>query len=640
MYKHLLIVIVLAMGHIYLIFLTCSLSPFYLTELNCKLLYGNPFSLVLQVKHNNGSYALWLMYINSRIHLDDRLVAYDVALRGLCRQASASDRDEMHASACILDLFLQMMDCLCMSGNVEKAIQKIYGLFPVSTNSDEPHSQLLSDILTCLTISDKYMFWVCCVYLVIYRKLPDAVVQQFECEKELIAIEWHSVHLPYEEKQKAVKLVEMAVDSVKLYVDSELLEGGTNLRSAQHFALSHIRCMVALDGLDCCRNLLDKYIKLHPSCVELVLISARARTIDFGDLNFEGFEEAISNWPKDVPGIHCIWNQYIECAFQKGSPDFAKELIVRWFNSVSKVPYPQNGKLDVIDNDCSHGSLKSASALNPDLLISCSNQMDTMFGFINLSLAKLVQNDHVEARFAIDRAFKTLAPRYMKHCLREHAMFLLTYELQLKRDAPSGEQLNILNGYLDDIRSFPAFEPLSREFINNIEKPKIRQLITNILSPVSSDFLLVNLVLEVWYGPSLLPPKLSQPKELVDFVEAILEIVPSNYQLAFSVCKLLSRGYYSTDVTSGSILYWASSTLVNAIFHAVPIAPEYVWVEAAGILGDIAGIEFVSDRFYKRALVVYPFSRRLWNCCYNLSKTRGDVSTVVEAAREKGIEVG
>lgn len=177
------------------------------------------------------SYALWLMYINSRTQLNHRLDAYDAALSVLCRCASASDGDEMHASACILDLFLQMLQCFCMSGNTEKAIQRISRLLIPAIGSNDRHSLFLSDILTCLTISDKLIFWVCCVYLVIYRKLPDAVLQLLECEKELFAIDWPPVQLEDDEKQRAIKLIEMAVNSVELYSNGESLEKETNLRS-------------------------------------------------------------------------------------------------------------------------------------------------------------------------------------------------------------------------------------------------------------------------------------------------------------------------------------------------------------------------------------------------------------------------
>ncbi|KAK1571340.1 hypothetical protein Q3G72_015369 [Acer saccharum] len=588
------------------------------------------------VKNNEGSYILWLMYINSRIQLDDRFVAYHAALSALCRHASAPDGDEINASACILDLFLQMVECLCMSGNIEKAIQRISGFFLAATKSNEPYSLMLSDILTCLTFSDKLIFWVCCVYLIIYRKLPDAVAQQFECKKELLLIEWPFVHLVDGEKQRAVKLVGTVVDSVESGINSESLKDEINLRTLQCFAICHIRCMEALDGLECSRNLLDKYIKLYPSCLELVLMSARLQKHVFGD--FRGFEEALINWPKEVSGIQCIWNQYAEYALQSGRTGFAKELMDRWFHSIWKVKYPQY-VLDDRGGDISNGLPESTMTSYPDISVSDKNQMDVMFGFLNLSLHNLLQNDRNEAWLAIERALKVAAPENFKLCVRGHAMFLHTYESRPKEDALISWQLKLLSRYLDIAQSFPYYEPLPRLFINKIEKPRVQQLVRNLMSPTSSDFSLVNLVLEVWYGSSLLPQNFSKLKDLVDFVEAVMEIVPSNYLLAFSVCKLLSRGYNLGDGNLTGVLFWASSTLVSAIFHAIPVAPEYVWVEAAGILGDITGIESISERFYKRALSVYPFSIKLWKCYYKLSETKGDANAVVEAAREKGIEL-
>ncbi|GAY45243.1 hypothetical protein CUMW_088050 [Citrus unshiu] len=593
------------------------------------------------VKHNEGSYALWLMYINSRTPLNHRLDAYDAALSVLCRCASASDGDEMHASACILDLFLQMLQCFCMSGNTEKAIQRISRLLIPATGSNDRHSLFLSDILTCLTISDKLIFWVCCVYLVIYRKLPDAVLQLLECEKELFAIDWPPVQLEDDEKQRAIKLIEMAVNSVELYSNGESLEKETNLRSAHCFAVNHIRCMAVLNGLECSMNLLEKYIKSYPSCLELVLMKARLQKHDFGDLSSVGFEEALIKWPKGVPGIQCIWNQYVEYALQNGRHDFAAELMDRWFHSVWKVQYDQVEISDPLVADMSHSSPESTSTSDPEFSVSNRNQMDVMFGYLNLSLHRLLQNDCNEARLAIDAALKAAASEHFKHCVREHAMFLLINESEPKEGAPIGWQLKLLNSYLDRARSLPYLKLLPRQFINNIERPRLQQLIENLLSPVSSDFSLVNLVLEVCYGPSLLPRNFSKLKDLVDFVEGIMEIVPSNYQLAFSVFKLLNKDHNPniTDAVPESVLFWASSSLVSAIFHAVPVAPEYVWVETAGILGNISSIEEISERFFKRALSVYPFSIKLWKCYYDLSKTKGDSNTIVKAAREKGIEL-
>ncbi|VVA12429.1 PREDICTED: ZEAMMB73_Zm00001d030666 [Prunus dulcis] len=594
------------------------------------------------VKYNDRSYELWLMCINSRMQLDDRLVTYDVALSALCRHATASDIDGTYASACTLDLCLQMMDCLCMSGNIEKAIQKTFGLFPTATNFDEPNSLSLSDILTCLTFYDKCILGVCCVYLVIYRKLPDAVVQQFECQKELFEIEWPSIQLMDNEKQRATMLMETVVDSVDSYVKIESLEKSEfNIRVAHFFALNHLRCMAALGSLERCGHLLDKYLTLYPSCVELVLISARTHKHDLGDSHFERFEEALSHWPKEVPGVQCIWNQYVEYALQNGRYDFSKEVMDRWFRSVWKVHYLQIGTLDEMNCDNSDRSQGLASNSIQQTLSSNPKQMDIMFGYLNLSLHNLLQNDHSEARLALDRALNAAVPEYFKHCVREHALFMLTDESLLKENGSISGIQKILEQYLGDAPAFPTSEPLSRKFVNNIKKPRVRQLVSNVFSPLSSDFSVVNSVLEVWYGPSLLPEKFSEQKNLVDFVEAILDITPSNYQLAISVCKMLSSGSNASDVTSLSALFWASSNLVSAIFHAVPIPPEYVWVEAAEVLGNIASVEAISERFYKRALSVYPFSVKLWKSYSILSMmTTGNTNTVVEAAKEKGIELG
>ncbi|CBI31708.3 unnamed protein product, partial [Vitis vinifera] len=556
---------------------------------------GKDDMFIYAIKHTEGSYELWLMFINSRAQLDERLVAYDTALSALCRHASASDRDAKHASACILDLFLQMMGCLCMSRNIRKAIQRIYGLLPSATNSDEPHSLSLSDILTCLTITDKCIFWVCCVYLVIYRKLPDDIVQRFECEKEFFAISWPSVCLRADEKQQALKLMGTAVNSVESYFDNESLQSETTLRSAQLFALNHVRCVVAVESLECGRNLLDKYTKLYPSCLELVLISAQTQKHDFGGLNFGGFEDALSNWPKESPGIQCIWSQYAEYALRNGSFDVAKEIMSRWYNSVWKVQCPQNDSLSGTDGDNSCCSLESALASNLDISVLGSSKMDAMFGLLNLSLYRLFQNDLTEARMIIDKSLKTAAPEYFKHCVREHAMFMLTDGVQ--------------------------------------------QLISNMLSPMSSDFSLLNLVLEVWHGQSLLPQESSKLKDLVDFVEAIMEISPCNYQLAMSACKqLLSRGHSSGDA-SASVLFWGSSLLINAISQAIPVAPEFIWVEAAGILDNLMDNQVLSLNFHKRALSLYPFSIRLWKSYLMLSKITGNMDSVVAAAKEKGIEL-
>lgn len=146
-------------------------------------------------------------------------------------------------------------------------------------------------------------------------------------------------------------------------------------------------------------------------------------------------------------------------------------------------------------------------------------------------------------------------------------------------------------------------------------------------------------MLQSWFGSSLLPHTVSDPKLLVDFVERIMEVVPHNFQLAIAVCKLLSKDYSSSDLNSTSLWFWSCSTLVNAITGAIPIPPEYVWVEAAVFLQSAMGIEAISQRFYKKAVSVYPFSIMLWKCYYKLLLSNGDANSIIEEAKERGINL-
>ncbi|XP_019419369.1 PREDICTED: uncharacterized protein LOC109329917 isoform X2 [Lupinus angustifolius] len=594
------------------------------------------------VKNCEVSYVLWLMYINSQKKIDDRLAAYDAAFSVLCQHVSAAPKDRMHESACILDLFLQMSACLCMSGNVEKAIEISRGVFASATKSDEPHPHhlQLSDILNCLTISDKCVFWICCVYLVIYRKLPDAVVHKFECEKHLLDIEWPFVSLSEDDKEMAVKLVETAVESVGSYVYNESVKSELDLRSAQLFALNHIRSMVALDNIDCLRNLLDKYVKLYPSCLELVLVSARVKKHEIGVDSFMGFEEAINMWPNEAPGIQCIWNQYIENAIQNQRIDLAKEITAHWFHNVWQTQHLPNVRMDATDGGNSCGSLGLNSKSVPETSSPDLNLIDAVFGFLNLSLYNIFQNDETEACIAVDKARNAAMFGGLEQCLTKHIMFLLCDALSLKEGGINGAIKKVLEGYMD-CSSQASLVPkaLTRKFLENIKKPRVQNLISKILSPVSFDCSLLNMILQSWYGSSLLPQTGSDPKHLVDLVEAILKVVPHNFQLAINVCKLLSKSYNSSDRHSAGLWFWGCSTLVNAILDAIPIPPEFIWVEAGGFLQNAMGIEAISERFYKRALSVYPFSIMLWKCFYNLHKTIGDAKDVIEAAKERGIDL-
>ncbi|XP_059309051.1 uncharacterized protein LOC132060167 isoform X1 [Lycium ferocissimum] len=586
----------------------------------------------IAVEHAEGSYELWLLFINSRTQLDERLAAYDAALVALCRHASASDRKALFASDGILDIFLQMMNCLCMSGNIATAIDKINELYPTEEKSDSPLRPSLPDIITCLTISDKCIFWVCCVYMVVYRRLPITVLQRFEYQKELSSIDWPSADLTFDEKQRGVSLMELAVDSLALYIDRESLEDEANLRAAHLFSVNHVRCVAVLKGLECSRSLLENYVTLYPSCLELVLMLARAEH-DFVDGTFEGFEDAIDNWFEEVPGVQCIWNQYVQCALQDKKRDFVEGLMTRWLQYSWKHKYSQNSCLDTVDSDNSQSLPQTASVSDIAVLFSNSSQNDIVFGMLNCSIYRLLQNDYTEAQLAIDKALEAASAENYSHCVRERLLFLTADSLH-----KDGQALRLLSGYLANKRASIMSEPLSRQFIQRINKPRVRQLVSKLLCPVSLEPSVVNTVLEAWYGPSLLPEKKDELTNFVDTVESLMEILPSNYHLAICVCKQLTRTS-SADIASDGVSFWGSALLISALFQAVPVAPEYAWVEAADILHDLTGCRSLSISFLKRALSIHPFSIMLWKSYLSLSEAEGNSESVKEAAIAKGIKL-
>ncbi|KAJ0887593.1 putative tetratricopeptide-like helical domain superfamily, zinc-finger domain-containing protein [Helianthus annuus] len=557
------------------------------------------------IEHNESSYELWLMFINSREKLDDRLLGYNTAISALCRHASTPNRDPKLDSECILDLFLQMINCLCSSGEVKNAIQQVYGLLSSTNMPTDPHAPSLPDIQKSLTIPDRCILWLCSMFLLLYKRLPDTIIKQFECPKELSTIEWHSVQLTDVEKQQAITLLELAPE----YIDSN-----RTAISAQRFALNHVRCTAVVKGIDSCKDLLEKYLGLYPSCSELVLLSIRVNGVDSTESTFAAFEEALSNWVGE-PGIQCIWNQYAGYALETGNVDLGKEIMERWFCSISKTYHSKPGILSV------------------SAWMSSLTQTDIVFGLLNLSLHKQLQNDHTEARIAIEQVFELASSDDYNHIVKEHAMLLLKKDSAFEK-ARLVSFLNMLNRYLMDPRALPAPDSLSRSFIQTIGNPKVQKFVNNLLCPVSSDSSLLNLVLESCFGPSLLPfEAFERPTYVIDLAEAVMETWPANYVLALSICKNQSDA-------NASISFWASAQLIDSLCQAVPVAPESVWVEAAGLLKNVAGFRSILESFHKRALSVYPFSSRLWESYRRLyDDATNQANAVVEMARGKGIKL-
>ncbi|XP_068634855.1 uncharacterized protein [Aristolochia californica] len=588
----------------------------------------------LAIQYNGDSYELWLLYINSRMQLHSRLEAYDTALKEFISKPHSS-KDSKHTSSCLVDLMLQMLDFLCMSGNVDKAILRINELL-CPAPSDSSSQTAISEILDCVTVPEKCTLWVCLVYLVVYKKLPEAVLQKFEFKQELPSgIEWPPIQLTVEEKGQALNLMKKAVHSVVSVNGGS--SAGDNVEEAavwavQLLTVNHVRCVAALEDFCCSKDLLVRYIELYPTCFELSLMRARMQKDCLEQVaGFEGFEEVLQNWPKGEPGIQCIWNQYAEFALENATVTLVKNLMVRWFKTFHTVQNIENKEFIEREEDFDGPSVA------PSLANHSSGfhfmKRDEMFGLLNLSLYQVLHDNLTEAQVALDKAFKLALGVDFILCIKARAIFQIFYAFDLIKDNPA-----FIIGYLTDTRASAKYELLSRRFLRSIKRSRNRVLVENFLGPASVDSSVINSMLEILYGPSLLPDNFDKLENLVDVVEALMLILPANYRLGLSVCKLIQSQKF-VGVASASFKFWLSSLLVNSIFQAIPVAPEQVWVEAADVLSRLDMGSF-PDKFHELAVLVYPFSVKLWQSYYKFRKRSGNEDSIIEAARERGIILG
>uniref|UniRef100_A0A0D9Y0H7 Putative zinc-finger domain-containing protein n=1 Tax=Leersia perrieri TaxID=77586 RepID=A0A0D9Y0H7_9ORYZ len=589
------------------------------------------------VQHNVCSYELWLMYINSRLRFDDRLDAYNDALSMLCQMTADTDVELKDRSAFILDIFLQMVYFLCMSGNVEKAISRFCGILPTAT--PDCCDKLLADVISCLTISDRSIFWISCLYVSIYRKLPDEIIDQLEFLKDLPhALVWSPIELTVGNRSQILVLLNYAAGQIAADINDSVKNGDPSyLRLSQFLAVNHINCLAALEGFQSCANVLVKYMEEYPMCPQILVFSARLNGMYGSCPGLKGFDELILDWPKEVQGIQYLWNQYAEHALAENI-ELAERVLTRWLEECEKDGGMQtDGATDAMEISNEESVQPSISSTQ----VGCGTlaSEDQIFWLLNLSLHRMIENNLPEAKVAVDKALKLAHTGSYEHCLREHAAIHSMEKPPSSTDIQTKATFSLISGYLVDQRNLPTKELLSRRFLQNVKKHKLRQLIDDTIGPASADSSLINSVLEVCYGPSLLPEKIDEVKYLVDFVESVMEVLPANYRLALAVGKCVVKHCTGPDPTSVGTRFWASSVLINSIFRAVPVAPESVWLEGANLLEKLQAAETVK-RFYQQATSVYPFSFRLWHAYLNSCKASGSsTDSIAEAARQRGIEL-
>ena len=533
------------------------------------------------------------------MNFEDRIIAYDEALSAFCQLARFHPIEESNRiSSCILDLSLQMIHSFCMNGNVDDAISHISDLIHPEASSKNSYNTHFSDILSCLISSDRCIFWICCLYLIIYKGLPERIIQRLEFEKDLsFSIEWPPIHLSNEQKSRAFELLEKLV----------------NVEKSTHFlAVNHIKCLAAIyGGLDSSSSsLLTEYLRMHPTCVDLLMISfhREGSRLSFSvDLGF--FKEALDKWSKDIPGSQRLWNQCAAFFLGQGKFKVVEKLMEHWFDRFIR------------NQEAKAGLILTMSSF------FCHKQ-DLVFGLLNLGLYKMMQRNLEEARWAIDQALDFSTQEEYIHCVREHAVIS---SLSL---SSSAEIINLLTRYISDSRSNSLGDPFTRRSLTALKKSNLRQMLVKFLGPVSSNFSLLNSVLETLYGPSLVPETFDEPKDMVDFVEHLMGITPSNHRLALSTCESLSKDGCYEGFASKSVMFWAGTLLVNAVFQCFPVASESVWLRAVNALSQLQN-QSVLESFNKRAVSVHPFSLKLWQSYFRFSSENGKAA-VQESARNRG----
>ncbi|KAI5056705.1 hypothetical protein GOP47_0028523 [Adiantum capillus-veneris] len=628
------------------------------------------------VQHNDGSYELWMMFIDTRWQLKDRLEAYESAIITLGSRVDLQCHASEGKSSLLLDLALRRLNCLCTSDLSEEATNWITNFTLLASEEGqgcgrhEASSSLT--LVDCLSGPDLCILWICCAYVILQRELPDRVVESLGCKQELFFENiWSGIINMSSCTSQAVKLMRIAASQGKGCMKLDVHEPeDTNLQLAKEvFAANFVQCVAVCEGLDSSLTLAEKYFRMFSPSVELTLLRARHEEHHRGKMaSLEIFEEALIRWPLDRTGKMRLWNQYIECAYEPKGPDFVKGLLARCAKEIcdsdsfrfvcgnvgtgskdSEQPQQQGSPMSV---DVSDTSFRSAFQLLPLIVkrqlmkgSGFSSQrfsfQDAVFAYVNLAFLETLSKDYKAARTALQNGLNVAVDAdSVRHCLKEIAVF--TYKgLDNSIISSPTEHLNKMLGLVDrcivESQLVGAVHPLSRDFCDTIQSRRLSQFVGSLLCPLPTDSSFLNSILESIHGPTLLPSETLAWTELLEIAEKLLEILPSNVRLASSICRAVQNKASGFDSKQGlATLFWCTSLLIDSLCKTSPAAPEPRWVEAGGFL-KMLEVDSLHQDFYWLALLVHPHSTSLWHGLLEVSRKTGNVESVLKSAKEKEV---
>ncbi|CAM6129700.1 unnamed protein product [Calypogeia fissa] len=607
------------------------------------------------VQYNPASYELWVLYINSRSDFQSRLEAYEKAIVALADEGTQQQLDKEELSACLLDLGLQMLYFWCVSGCSKDSFVWVDDLISEASAHDygRPHRGSTRTLLSHLTRRDACVMWITCTYLLACKHLPNSIITRLGCRQELPdGLEWEN-HAVVDELSRELVLKALntaASESLGcLSLGSTQAVVDTDNFSKQVLGVNYIQCLALYEGLDSAACLGKKLISLHPTSLELIVVCARIEEHrNGGTTGLHVFEEAVSQWPHDLPGMQRLWNQYAGHALLWGGKDMAKTVLLNCaatknMPSITELEVsqltPTKVPLSPVSLDKSEGTdnegnavrdwshlreyfvtLTSACKRSEGRTSSCyhlSQVEDTVFAWINLALVEALGGEIAASQSAINSAMKVaISYQDLRHCWRE----LAAQHVLCTKSAGQGDSIFLEHGMLSlldrcktDSYNLSELRSLSQTAFQDYKKPHVRKFLEDLTGPPPLDHSVLNSILETLYGPQMLPSGSYALKELFHFAEGILEALPGNVLLASSLCKIVGQNRSFLKRMYMPAVMWASALLVSSLHQSCPVAPEAYWVEAGSLLKQLDE-ERSLEEFYKLALLRYPFSAAIRQC--------------------------
>lgn len=520
-----------------------------------------------------------LLYINSRTTLPKRLKAYELALEAL---VNVGEQNQEH-SACILDVVIQMLDCMCVA--------KVTQLLHTWSEDVVDTSSTSASVLACLTPEDCCILMVACAYAVAFGQLPLNYLLRLGCRQQLPwDLDW-SRRSQIQEGSKDLVLKVMEAGMHCASVSSQEV-------SEQVMAVNYLKCLALYNGSEHALRISWQIMERHSTCLELVLLIVH---LEREQGWAEVFQQALQNSSKGATSQQRLWYQYAVHMLKAEGSVGAMNVLHQCATAARQGLTEWE---DLAGSDQVDGTRK-ALQLNTRKFEKVDGSYmvgrEAVFAWMNLALYEMLSGNEVEAQFALEKSMKAAVMwEDVLHCWKEMASFI--------RISKTGqEQASAILDLLDRCSVATSVScklvPLVSRLLSPISKRRVRVFLESLMGSTSIDHSLMNSVVEV-----IISKEPSVTKEVAMIVEALMETFPGNHDLVLQIYRMLTGNLDSVRDMSAAV--WISSLLFGSLLQTSSQAPEHYWVETGHLLERLQD-EISLHNFYQFALVLHPFSASL-----------------------------